>query len=65
MKKNSMPNPVKSHKFSDFVEELNSNKEKQKKHISSSTKMKNKYKQRKTVFYKVSITLMMMVFKKC
>ena len=33
-----MPNPVKSHKFSDFVEEVNSNKEKQNTQIRYSTK---------------------------
>ena len=33
-----MPNPVKSHKFSDFVEEVNLNKEKQNTHIRYSTK---------------------------
>ena len=32
-----MPSPVKSRKFSDFVEEVNSNKEKQNTHIRSGT----------------------------
>ena len=43
-----MPNPVKSRKFSNFVEEVNSNKEKQNAHISSSTKYKISWSQLST-----------------
>ena len=49
-----MPNPVKSCKFSNFVEEVNSNKEKQNTHISA----------KENSFYEVSVTLVMMAFKK-
>ena len=34
MKNNCMPNPPKSHKFSNFVEEVHSNKEKQNEQMS-------------------------------
>ena len=48
-----MPNPFKSRKFSDFVEEVNSIKEKQNIHISA----------KENSFYEVSVTLVMMAFK--
>ena len=59
-----MPNPIKSQKFSNFVE-IQIKKKKIHKYVIAQNKKQadHKYQQKKIVFYEASITLVIMAFK--